>query len=295
MIHMLKEDDYIGRQSYDYYGRVFAEARDNNHKSWIGHSIPVPNTLLRFYSELKHKRPDIVVRIDKRASGYNGLGYGAFADIGIAYKDAPDVSCGLIGLDMDNGDLQYTVTSKRIKNEKFSTHSSGYNVKKTKNFSNAVKNAMQYIKPFSINDMVDEAKADLDNAMAQIRYPAREKIANATEVRRGDMYEEMQHMIAVGYVPRTEKFTESLALFAAELDELKRIDTYAPKSCMVWLKQDKVEYKFKDEDEVHVALTPQDVPEYIRDKIAVLQIGNSKTAIMDVGVKVSNSLYWVFV
>ena len=50
------------------------------------------------------------------------------------------------------------------------------------------------------------------------------------------------------------------------------------------------------DNEPTVVFNLQDVPENIRDKIAVLQINEgSKTALMDVGYKIDNDKYWVFV
>jgi hypothetical protein len=63
----------------------------------------------------------------------------------------------------------------------------------------------------------------------------------------------------------------------------------------VWAKPDKVEFKYSDDAQVYVVYNVQDVPENVRDKIAVLQIGNAGDAVMDVGSKISNTMYWVFI
>ena len=76
-------------------------------------------------------------------------------------------------------------------------------------------------------------------------------------------------------------------------EELKRIVSYKPKKTFVWIKPDRVEYQPHTGEPV-VAYKLDDVPEDIRNKVAVLQIGEDGHAIMDVGVKVTPTTFWVF-
>ena len=76
---------------------------------------------------------------------------------------------------------------------------------------------------------------------------------------------------------------------------MKRTANYRPKKIFVWVKPDRVEYQYDTTDgEPVVAYKLDDVPEDIRNKVAVLQIGEKNHAIMDVGMKVTETTYWVF-
>ena len=55
-----------------------------------------------------------------------------------------------------------------------------------------------------------------------------------------------------------------------------------------------VEYQIQGEKLGDVALTPQDVPQWIADKLPVLQIAEANSPIKDVGVKVTDTMFWVF-
>ena len=290
---MIKQEDYVGSVSYGTYTGVCAEAQQHTHPHWAD-DIPMPQTLMRFYQEIKHKRPDMVARIDKRASYYNGKGYRVYADVGIAFKEAPDLSVGSISVEASaqGNDLMYVVTSDRIQNDKFATHSEGYHTKKTKDFAKAVKNALQYLKPVLFDELLLDKVGVAETAINSIRYPATDKLHGAASVGRDNVLAEIRNMIRTGYQPVTAKFLQSMELLAAEDAELQRVSNYKPRTCFVWAKPDRVEYQIEGNERV-IVYSLADVPEEIRDKVAVLQIG-SGSGIMDVGVKVSNTMFWVF-
>jgi len=290
---MIKQEDYLGGYPYKSYTDLYTEAKRNAHSYWIG-DVPVPQQILKFYNELKHKRPDMVIRLDKRPAYYNGKGYRVFAELGIAYKDAPDINVGHIGIEAGAqlAELLYVVESKRITNDKYAAHSEGYHVKKTKAFPNAVKNALQYLKPVMFDELLSDKVEVAHLAINTIRSPAEDKLHMAGSVGRDNVLTELRNMIRTGYQPVTEKFLASMNLLAAEDAELQRVSKYKPRTCFVWVKPDRVEYQIEGNERV-IAYDPTQVPEEIRDKVAVLQIG-SGSGIMDVGVKVSNTMYWVF-
>ena len=291
---MMKQEDYLGAYGYARYQDVYTFAKDNDHRHWIG-DVPVSIGVAKFFTELKFKRPEVVLRIDKRPARYNGLEYMVFADVGIAFKEAPDINCGFIGMDMDKDrNTLYTVESDRIKNEKYATHSDGYHKKSTKNFANAVKNALQYIKPMTFSEAVNNTDTALGAALHRMREPSHDKMYTATNMNRGIVEQEVRNMLMVGYTPTTAEFKRAIQLIEAEGEEIKRVINYKPRKCFVWAKPDRVEYRI-DGEEQNVVFNLQDVPEHIRDKVAVLQISNDKSAIMDVGLKVSDSMYWVFI
>ena len=290
---MIKQEDYLGGYPYNSYTGVYDEAKRNAHSYWIG-DVPVPQQILKFYNELKHKRPDMVIRLDKRPAYYNGKGYRVFAELGIAYKEAPDMNVGHIGIEAgaQTAELLYVVESKRITNDKYAAHSDGYHTKKTKAFFNAVKNGLQYLKPVMFDELLSDKVNLVDAAINNIRYPAEDKLHSAGSVGRDNVLTELRNMIRTGYQPVTEKFLASMNLLAAEDAELQRVANYKPRKCFVWAKPDRVEYQIEGNERV-IVYSIDNVPEEIRNKVAVLQIG-SATGIMDVGVKVSNTMYWVF-
>jgi hypothetical protein len=292
---MINKDEYKGTYDYDRLVALIDTAKQNDHKFWIG-DIPVTGTLLKFYNEIKYKRIDMIVHTDHRPARYNGLDYLVFADLSVAYRDSPTVRVGRIGLQLnDDKQIEYVVESNRIMNEKYATYSDGYRIKTTKKFPNAVKNALQYLKPKTFVEVLSDTSVVLERAIANMKEPAQNKLYEASRLKRDDILQELQYMVTAGYVPATESFRNSLHILREQGEELHAMDNYKPRKCFVWAKTDKVEYRYEGDSEATVVFNLQDVPENIRDKIAVLQIGDSKTALMDVGYKVDNDKYWVFV
>lgn len=292
---MIKQEDYVGKFTYKAYVDTYNEAKMNKHPHWLG-DIPVPQHLLKFYNEFKHKRPDAIVRIDKRGAYYNGKGYRVFSEIGIAFKEAPDLLCGSLSIEAGSAadELLYVVVSDRIKNDKFATHSDGYHRKQTKDFVKATKTALQYIKSTPFEELMTDQTDACHNALSSIRTPAYDKLYTAANVGRQTVLEEVQHMINMGYKPVTSNFQAAFNLLATEGDELEALSKYQPRTCFVWAKPDRVEYQMIGNEKV-IAYDLQHVPEEIRNKVSVLQIGNLNQPIKDVGVKVSDTMYWLFV
>lgn len=292
---MIKQEDYVGKYPYKNYVDAYNEAKMNQHPHWLG-DVPMPQHLMKFYNEFKHKRPDAVLRLDKRGSYYNGKGYRVFSEVGIAFKDAPDLLCGSLSVEAGSAadELLYVVTSNRIENDKFATHSDGYHRKQTKDFVKAVKNALQYVKPTPFEELLTAQADACHNALQHIRTPAYDKLYTAGNVGRQNVLEEVRHMISMGYKPVTNTFQAAFNLLAAEGDELEALARYQPRTCFVWAKPDRVEYQIMGNEKV-IAYDLQHVPEDIRNKVSVLQIGNINQPIQDVGVKVAETMYWLFV
>ena len=293
---MISKDDYKGTYEYDRLVALVDTAKQNNHGFWLG-DIPVTGTLLKFYNEIKYKRSDMIVHTDYRPARYNGLEYFVFADLAVAYRDCPTVRVGKIGLELnDKKEMMYVVESDRIMNEKYASYSEGYRIKTTKKFANGVKNALQYLKPKSFTEVVASTLVDLERAVSNMKEPAQNKLYEASRMQRDDILKELHYMVQAGYTPATESFRKSLHILREQGAELQAMDNYKPRKCFVWAKTDKVEYRYEGDTEPTVVFNLQDVPESIRDKIAVLQINEgSKTALMDVGYKIDNDKYWVFV
>lgn len=286
---MRNKEQYFGTYNYESFVRSHEEAKKNNHPHWID-DIPVLNAeMVKFFNEVKYKRRNIVARVDCKKHG------GVFEGVGIAYQDAPDFLIGKMFVEYapdGNGKL-YCVLSDRIKNEKFREGSEGYETKKSKDFTKGVKLALTYLKPFAVDEIMDNSISSLNSGLYRLKSEPTEKLDDAATIGRRRVMEEIDNMVRSGYVPITQEFKEAMVLFQEQGEELKRIANYKPKTIFVWVKPDRVEYQPETGEPV-VAYKLDDVPEDIRNKVAVLQIGEKNHAIMDVGIKITETTYWVF-
>ena len=284
---MMKQEQYFGKYNYDNYVLIVEKAKANNHPHWVG-DIPVVKEVVKFFNEIRYKRPDIVPSVDVSRKG------DYFGGVGLAYKDSPDIYVGALFIEVDDdGKIIYGVKSERIKNEKYNDHKDEYHIKKTKDFAKAVKTALQYVKPMSVQELMDDAESTLAGSLARMRDKPENTLYQAADMGRTVIRQEIDNMIRTGYVPITEKFREAVKLMEEQGEELIRIVNYKPKKMFVWIKPDRVEYQPHTGEPV-IAYKLEDVPEEIRNKVAVLQIGDKGHAVMDVGVMVTPTTFWVF-
>jgi hypothetical protein len=157
-----------------------------------------------------------------------------------------------------------------------------------------VKLAMKYLTPLDYDDIHGKCLGNLHTGIHRLREPAQEKLHQKMSIERSVIAQEVAHMIAAGYQPSTEAFKNALDMWVQEGAELKRMQDYKPRACLVWVKPNSLSYKFTEDRVVTECTSMDDVPELIRNKLAVLQIAKNGDAIADVGVRVSDITYWVF-
>jgi len=292
-------ENFIGNIDFDRFQRNAEKARELDHEHWIG-DIPVRKEMVAFFKAFKDKRYNIVPCIDdntktiwKRNDDGESIAVPVYNTLGITFPDATDFRSGKLHI-MGDAEVQYCVESKKIENEKYACHSDGYNIRQSKDVKKALKVAMTYLKPLTYDDILDRCRDPLHRGIEHLRSPARERLHERLSIQRNDIAQEVAHMIASGYVPSTPSFKIAVDLIAQEGAELRRMQDYKPRACFVWVKPNSLSYRFTDETQVTECTSMDDVPEFVRNKLAVLQIAKNGDAIADVGVRVSDITYWVF-
>jgi hypothetical protein len=294
-MNILTSDKYHGTWEYRQYKDWAESAQAANHDTWLD-GMPVTVPLYKFLREIKAKRPHIILRMDNRPTCRVSIdadhGYKVFNTLSIAYPDTPDRRVGQVHYDDGN----YHVMSPRIRNEKFRKGSDGYHTKKSKDITKMVKVALQFLKPFTFDELMEDYDHLRNMAIESVRDPARSTLRSKLGIDANEIATEIAHMIATGYAPATARFKEAVDLMASEGAELRRLRDYKPRTCFVWAKQNSLMYKYSDASEPAVEVTSMsDVPEHIRDKLALLNIAEERSAIADVGVRLTPSVFWVFV
>jgi hypothetical protein len=293
-------ETYVGLVAFNHFEDVVERAKEKGWAHWIG-DIPVHKELLTFYKAFKDKRYNIVPCVDvgtkviwkRDQDGDATDSVSVYQTLGITFPDTPNFRVGKLIVTTDNG-IAYCVESEKIENEKYSSGSDGYNIRQSKDMKKALKVAVQFLKPLDYDDVMDRSSHPLRVGLGNLRDAARYKLHDKLDIGRSDMAQEVAHMIASGYVPSTTSFKNALDLLMTEGAELRRMQDYKPRACFVWVKPTSLAYKFTEDKEVTECTQMDDVPELIRNKLAVLQIAKNGDAIADVGVRVSDITYWVF-
>jgi len=298
------KENFIGTIDFDRFQRNVEKAREFGHKYWIG-DIPVHPELLKFYKAFKAKRYNIVPCVDRNTNAYwvrqedgEQKAVHVYQTLGITFPDTTDFRSGEIHIEtdsnLDNAGFTYCVKADEIENEKFASHSDGYRIRQSKDMAKAVKLAMKYLSPLEYDDIHDKCLGNLHRGISNLREPARDKVHQKMGIERSVIAQEVAHMIASGYQPSTEAFKNALDMWVREGAELKRMQDYKPRACLVWVKPNSLLYRFTEDRVATECTSMDDVPELVRNKLAVLQIAKNGDAIADVGVRVSDITYWVF-
>lgn len=300
MSNILTADKYNGTRPYHSYKINAENAEAHGHKYWID-GVPVHHELVRFVNEFRAKRRNAALRVVGNPTyreyvfdAVNGdRSYVVWTSVGIIFPEMPDQAAGKLKYDTDK--KAYVVESDKIINERYRSGSDHYNTKRTADMVKAIKTAMQYIKPLTFDEIRKPQEWRLTNALDSVRDPAEEKFRNTFAINKDDVAQEIAHMVALGYTPATKSFREAIDLMRTEGAELKRLKDYLPRACFVWSMPDRMAFQYSDESVPHTVTNMDDVPETIRDKLAVLSIADNDTTIPDVGHRISEKLYWVFV
>jgi hypothetical protein len=293
------KDNYVGKISFDRFQTISTNARELGHKHWIG-DIPVHEELLKFFKAFKAKRYNIVPCTDRSTDAYWIEADGEqkpihiYHTLGITYPDTTAFRSGEMHIERVNATTLYCVKSDNIENEKFSDQSDGYHIRQSKDMTKVLKLAMKFLAPLGFEDVNEMCTRHLHSGIASLREPARDKLHQKMEIEQSVVVQEVAHMIASGYKPSTEAFKNALDMWVQEGAELKRMQDYKPRVCFVWVKPNSLSYQFKEDREFTECTSMTEVPELIRNKLAVLQIAKNGDAIADVGVRVSDVTYWVF-
>jgi hypothetical protein len=192
----------------------------------------------------------------------------------------------------------YTVESPRITNDKYAKWNSQYHTKSSENLKRAVKNAVDYITPFTWRMVAegsrDTVRRDL-NSWAE--GPSR-KIHDAVQykISRVDLIDEIQAALEEGRNFHNANMNVAKEVFAQYKEESERRVTLDMKELFVTVDEwgRYVSDKWatpKQESEMH---------EDILTKIGLLKmmdvdVEKEETATLDeVGVRVSDKVFWVF-
>lgn len=290
----ITKENFVGK-NYDDYVATYDYAKQVAHAYWVD-EIPVARDLHKFMLDFRYSRRDVVFGMPRiSGSRFNSDGYDVYDCVSVSYKDSVNVKVGLMFIDRDShANLRYCVGSDSIKNEKFNEGSIGYQTKSTGNVAIAVKNAKTYLKPKALEALIKEHSARITNGLENLSAPSFNKIYSIKEVR-DSVIEEVQNMIRMGYEPATAQFRTAFETMRTEGEELLRMYRYKPRMCFVWAKPDRVTYKYEDDTMDKTVYDLADVPQDVRNKIAVLQIGDMNMPIADVGIRITDTFFVVFV
>jgi hypothetical protein len=255
-------------------------------------NIPLCNPqTIDLLNAVKKKRPELIVVKGSRQRmrfAENNIQVPVYLELELAYANMPNEVVGAIGFD---GEV-YTVNCRLIENARFSAWSSyDYHTKKSKHINNIVKEALKYLLPTQLKEVVGESVDKFDRYISNIRDGARVGMRQTLNRTNDDLRDELFHMVEQGYRPKNATFASAMAYVVHTKDEYERNQEYSPERAFVWIKPDCVVYK-RGKEEISVPNTDA-LPEEIRGKLFVLMVTDKDSFIDDVGMKASDNKFWV--
>jgi hypothetical protein len=264
----------------------------------VGHehfyqNIPVYKPqILDILNAVKKKKPELIVVGGSRQRVHyaeNNVQVTTYRELNLAYANLPEQVVGAIGFD---GEV-YTVNSRLIENAKFSAWSSyDYHTKKSKHMNNIVKEALKYLLPTQLKEVVGESADKFSRHIAQIRDDARQGMRYALARTVDDLRDELFHMVEQGYKPKNTSIASAMTYVVETKESYERNQSYDPVRGFVWIKPDGVVYKRGKDEAISVPNTDA-LPEDVRGKLFVLMVSDKDVFIDEVGMKAGDNKFWI--
>ena len=292
--------------AFDRYADIFDEAQLASWQYFFD-GVPVTEKLYKFARELKYKRPEFIFRPPNapRAMGHD---HALYSVLEILHGDDMSLIIGQISTSGGNGD--YLLHSPNIANEKYSLHNPDYYTKASSDFKRAMKNALTYLKPVTLAQLVDKSRSKIRNAFDEMVEAVSDldRTLRHRIDRDGDaLITEFRNMIATGYQPVTQHFRDLADEVRKAESALDELQGYDPKRVFVRILESRVEFVGHEGESEYdrrsgffrtqpqTVATFADLPQEIQDRINVLQITNvGDMGIKDVGAKIGNNMYVVY-
>lgn len=160
---------------------------------------------------------------------------------------------------------------------------------------NIVRVAKKAFKPFTFKQIADRNAHNFNSEIQGIRSKAEWDIRQGTSDTYDVVWEDVMHLHAMGYQPKSDKFKRVMDYILEKKDFIQKYKNYSPDHYFVLVRPDSVMYqssKHKESDPI-VVPSKDNLPEDIKGKLFVLDITDSQSFVEDVGLKENDGAYWI--
>ena len=314
------------------FTRYIKEAREEQWPYWLDNA-PVVEPLYNLGIKLKNAYPDFrfypSARGDKRCDitiACTGFGWGGqvniFQAVYVTMPMCPYVVCSIGYARYQETatphECHYMVESRFINNDKYKLSNPNYNRKITKglstNLDKAFKNALLYCKPYSAVELASVEFRPMYRKAQQIK-DQKSGVINLLmqSISRDVLIQEIHAMNAAGikfttpeFIKLAEEADDALQLQRSQTN--KRVDAtfihfyqegdnmvaqYCQAENILASLSSSAPYIKAINSDSNVKCKVSEVPEYIVEKVSVLQTLDVGSHVDGVGMKVSDAMYWV--
>lgn len=190
----------------------------------------------------------------------------------------------------------YKVYSRLIQNDRYSTYNDDYHTKSTTDVRKLAKILKECVKPFTAMEITSRTAEFAREAFGKWKDDPKLEYVNALRNMYADDYMEIfNKLLAQGIAPVTPKHEAIYQNAIPAYNECQERKNKFSERIHVFINPDSTVQitKMMAEKETHLYDSFDSVPENIRQQVAMLQISEEKQYVGNVGVKMSNTEFWV--
>jgi len=207
----------------------------------------------------------------------------------------------------DNNTPIFVVQSRLIANQRYKNGSTDFYTKESKSIDKALKTMLDFVRPYSLNEVRSETVHDFTSTMDKWVYAAKKEYNNVKIESRKEIVEEMLHLKSLGVQFKTNAFRKLAEEVEGIYAEYKRRTeanfkayhvVFTPNMIYVTagglLKTSYDDFTFKPGDATPKAYQAiETLPENILSSIGLLKMVNTGESVDEVGIRVNENEFYI--
>lgn len=200
----------------------------------------------------------------------------------------------------NKGGLIYEIESPFITNDKYAVHSNGYHRKVTKDPKVALKTLKEVVRPYDAPDIAQRTVHEVRRIRNTWVSEAKWNLQDYMNIEPHVLIDEINHMAATGYVPKTTAFADAMTKGLQAKQEVMRREALRCSMYHVLVNPNGVVIVTKERQspktpaESVTYQSMEECPEFVQQQVALLRLVETvNTYLPQVGVKLSAIEYWV--
>jgi hypothetical protein len=111
----------------------------------------------------------------------------------------------------------------------------------------------------------------------------------------GEMLDDFENLFHMDYKPKNTKFKQMMEYVMANKEKIDKYRKYDPDHYFVLVKDNEVQYRLNSAKGEQPRKVPSkdDLPDDIKGKLFVLDIGDKQSFVEDIGLKENDGAYWI--
>ena len=180
---------------------------------------------------------------------------------------------------------EYVVTSRLIENDKYARwNTRDHKSVRTKDVRKAVKNAMEYLLPVGISEILGKSQREAFSEHSTWQQALRGCMPSLSDK---EWVEELENLVAQNVVFKTPAFKLAVQAIPRYKEHLERNKKESPKTSVLYAfgKVYVNDREYPNHDEL---------PQHIKERVGVLKLMEDKHFVPEVGYKVDSNSFWIY-